>query len=463
MSDSERAEQSSASARSTHVVHLIPASWPDVAARVAPLVARVDRALAAVQVLVLVPTGDDATELLREVLALSAAADVRVAPLAAPRRAKRLAAAAATPQVVIGTVDTVSALIKASALPLTSVSALLLGAADELESSEATLEQVLAELPKGAARLLTAATATSFVERIMERHMHGARRVSAAPVDAAVASAARTVEIRNVTATAPAAALGDVLEGVDAPITVVVPADARRALAVRATLDTLGYGAESPLVRVAADGATAGATLVILVGAPSAVVLAKVLATPAARTVALVTARERASLAAAAPSTTLTTFSASTALAEASAAEERQREQIRRVIREGLPSREMLALEPLLSEFDPLTLAGAALVLYERAQVVARKTAELRPATPAPAMGERPRERSPRGSPPSRDGGFSRGPRKFDGPPREGGFKRSADDRGRPPRGRDGPAGERGGSRPPFKPRPKPTRGRDDR
>ena len=118
VSDSERAEQTSASARSTHVVHLIAASWPEVAARVAPLVARVDRALSAVQVLVLVPTGDDATELMREVAALSAAANIRVAPLAAPRRARRLAAAAGTPQVVIGTVDTVSALIKAG---LTSV------------------------------------------------------------------------------------------------------------------------------------------------------------------------------------------------------------------------------------------------------------------------------------------------------------------------------------------------------
>src|SRR3989338_7594274 len=93
VSESERAENSWASARSTHVAHLIPAAWPEVAARIAPLVARVDRALPAVQVLVLVPAAGDATELLREVAGLEVARDVRMAPLAAPRRAKRLTGA----------------------------------------------------------------------------------------------------------------------------------------------------------------------------------------------------------------------------------------------------------------------------------------------------------------------------------------------------------------------------------
>ena len=472
MSEPERAESTSTSARSLHVVHLIPVSWPEVAARIAPLITRVDRTVAAVQVLALVPTGDDASELMREVLALDAARDVRIAPLSAPRRSRRFAtlAASATPQVVIGTIETVGALIKSSALSLSAVSAVLLGAADELESDEATLEQVLAELPKGAARLLTAATATPFVDRIMERHMHGARRVSAAPVDPAVASATRSIEVRAVSAAAPAAGLGDVLESVDALTVAIVPADARREHAVRASLAVLGFGADSALVRVVPDGATGGAPLVVLVGSPSVTVLAAVLASPLGRTIALVTARERATLAAAAPSARMVTFTPASALSDAAAAEERQREQIRRVIRDGLPSREMLALEPLLSEFDPLVLAGAALQLYERTRESARKSAEVRPAAAASApsersserSSERPRERSPRGSGPPREGGFSRAPRKFDGPSRGGGFSRGPDDRPRPPRDRDGPSSSRGGPRPPFKPRPKPTRGRDD-
>lgn len=472
MSDPERAESPSASARSMHVAHLIPVSWPEVAARIAPLIARVDRDVASVQVLALVPTADDVAELMREVSALGTAADVRVAPLAAPRRSRRLAAAL-TPQVVIGTPETVSALIKASALSLGAVSAILLGAADELERNEATLEQILAEVPAGAAKLLTAATATAFIDRVMEQYMHGARRVMAAPVDASVAVNARSIEVRAVSAASPAAALGDVLESIDAPNVAIVPADARRETAVRAVLATLGFGVDSKLVRVAMDGSTGGAPLVVLVGPPSAAVLAAMLAGPAARTIALVTTRERSTLAAAAPSATLVTFAPSTALSEAAMEEERQREQIRRVIREGLPSREMLALEPLLTEFDPLVLAGAALHLYEQARSSARKQSEVRPAA-APSSGEKPRERSPRGSPPSREGGFSRGPRKFDGPPREGGFSRGPrkfdgpprgrgpDDRPRPPRDRDGPSSR--GPRPPFKPRPsRPDRPRDDR
>ena len=471
MSESERAENTSASARSTHVAHLIPPAWPEVAVRIAPLVARVDRNLDAVQVLVLVPTASDAAELLREVTALEVAQQVRVSPLASPKRAKRLAAA--TPQVVIGTTAVVSALIKASALSLGHVSAVLLGAADELEAEEAAVEQLLAEVPKGTVTHLTATTATPFVERMMERHMHGARRVTAAPVDQLVALAAIAIEVRTVSAGAPASALGDVLEAIDAPSVAIVPADERREAAARAALATLGYGAGSKLARVATDGATGGAALVVLVGPPKASVLATMLAKPPARTVALVTSRERATLAAAAPSAVLTTFSPASALGEAAAAEDRQREMIRRVIRAGLPAREMLALEPLLSEFDPLVLAGAALLLYERAQaatqVLAKKTADaVRAAAPvarADTRSDSPRDRAPRES------------RSFDGPPRG---KRPDDrgarpsfgdrDRGGPPRGRSsapsrgfgGPprsaGGTGGGARP-----PRPPRGRDDR
>lgn len=477
MSESERAENPSATARSTHVAHLIPAAWPEVAARIAPLVARVDRASDAIQVLVLVPTASDAAELLREVTALDVAQDVRVSPLASPRRAKRLAAT--TPQVVIGTTTVLSGLIKASAVSLGQVSAVLLGAADELEADEATLEQLLAEVPKGAVKLLTAATVTPFVERVMERHMHGARRVTAAPIEPVVANATIAIEARTVSAGAPASALGDVLEALDAPSVAIVPADARREAAARAALTTLGYGADSKFVRVVADGATGGAALVVLVGPPRAGVLAAILAAPPAKTVALVTARERTTLAAAAPSAHLTTFSPASALGEAAAAEDRQREQIRRVIRDGFPSREMLALEPLLGEFDPLVIAGAALHLYERAQaganVMARKAAEsVRPAAPkadapreripregksfdGPPRGKRPDDRGARpsfgdrdrGGPPRGRSGPSRG---FGGPPRSsgGGFRRD-DDRSGPPRGA-------GGSRP-----PRPPRGRDDR
>ena len=488
MSDPERAENSSASTRSTHVAHLIPAAWPEVSARIAPLVARVDRAVSAVQVLVLVPTASDAAELLREVVALDVAQDVRIAPLASPRRARRLAGAAA-PQVVIGTVAVISALIRTSSIALDQVTAVLLGAADELEAEEAALEQLLAEVPRAAVKLLTAAAATPFVERIMERHMHGARRVTAAPVDPAVAEAAVAIEVRTVSPGAPAAALADVLENVDAPSVAIVPADSRRETAARAVLASLGYDAESALVRMAPDGVTGGATLVVLLGPPRPAVLAALLAARPGRMVALVTARERSTLAAVAPAAVLTTFSPASALGEAAAAEDRQREQIRRVIRDGLPSREMLALEPLLADFDPLVLAGAALHLYERAQaaaqVMARKAADsARPAaTAAATAAAAPRADRARERPPREEGGLRREGRSSEGPPRgkppgdRGGRPSFGDrDRSGPPRERSGPPRERSGpprdrsgpprGRPGASRGPRPSggsRGRDDR
>ena len=90
MSDSERAENPSASARSTHVAHFMPPAWPIVASRLAPLIARVDRDAEAVQVLILVPTAPDATALFRALSDLNVAETASIALLATPRRSRRL-------------------------------------------------------------------------------------------------------------------------------------------------------------------------------------------------------------------------------------------------------------------------------------------------------------------------------------------------------------------------------------
>ena len=67
MSESDRATP--ARARSSNVAYLVPATWTEIATRVAPLVARVDHAAAGPQVLVLVPSEADAIEILRGVRA----------------------------------------------------------------------------------------------------------------------------------------------------------------------------------------------------------------------------------------------------------------------------------------------------------------------------------------------------------------------------------------------------------
>lgn len=390
MSDTERAPSSAS--RSTHIVVLAPASWREVAARIAPALARVDATVAAVQALVLVPTAADASDFARELLAggpgTNASQPGWVAPLAGTRSARRLLAAA-VPPVAVATAGVVVGLLRASAIALDAVGGVAICAADELERDDDALAQVLSEVPRSAARVLTAARPTPFVEQVIERHLHGARRVSAAAEPGA--AVATTIEVVPVSSAAPAAALGEVLEAVDAPSVAVVPADARRESAVRDALDALGLASRTNYVRVSGDGDTAGAALVVLAGVPAVATLARAWAAPPARAVALVTARERAALAHAAPSAPLVAFRAGTARLEAEAVEAQLRDRIRGVLLDGLPAREMVALEPLLADHDSLAVAGALVRLYERERDAARR---LRDAQPAPGLA-RPRRDAP--------------------------------------------------------------------
>jgi hypothetical protein len=453
VSESDRAAP--ARARSSNVAYLVPSTWAEIAARVAPLVARVDHAAAGPQVLVLVPSESDATELGRALAALPAAAGSRIAPVATPRRAKRLVATEA-PHVLIGTPAAVSALIAASAVRLEHVAGVVVAAADDLERDAALVEQVLAEIPRDAARHLTAATATEFVERLLTAYMHGARRIL--PTEAvAAAGHALPIEVRVVSAGAAATGLGEVMEDVDAPSVAVVAADERHAAAVRDELATLGLGGAA-FVREAADGQTQGAALAILVGAPTSAVVDAVYAAAPARIVALCTVRERATLAS--RGYTVGPWRPAATLADAAQAEEARREELRRVLRGGLPTREMLALEPLLADYDALAIAGAALALLDRTRESARREA---PARPKPDRAPREAPRDDRGPRPPRDRD-DRGPRmrdRDDRPPRS----RDRDDRGPRPRGdRDsrGPRFDRGaGGGRPFNRDRRPPGGRD--
>ena len=111
--------------------------------------------------------------------------------------------------------------------------------------------------------------------------------------------------------------------------------------------------------------------------------------------------------------------------------EEAVREELRAVLAQGVPSREVLSLEPLLREYDAAELAAAALHILERERAQ-RRAAEVNPTPPArprPTDGDRPHDRD-RG----RDRDRDRDRDKDRGRDREGARGRSFD-RGRPNRG----------------------------
>lgn len=415
MSDSERA--STGTARSNHIAVIGAVAWRDVAARLSPALARVDAASPSAQCLVLAPTATDVVDLAGELSLHLAPRAVRVAPLATPRLARRVVGVAHA-QVLVATPEGAAALIGASALALGDLAGVGICAADEMEPAGAALDQVLAEIGKSATKVLTAGRTTAFVDRVLEGHLHGARRVTAAIDPAAVTLP--QVEIVAVTSGAPLAALADVLEAADAPSAGILPADARRADAAREALARLGHAADSPLARLVEPGTASKSSLLVLAGAPSRDAIAAACATPPARVVALVTARERASLAATLPGTRVVPFALAAARAEAMTQETQLRDRLRAMLGEGLPAREMLALEPLLADADALAVAGALLRLYERERDALRRMREAKVEAGArPRADDRPagkpdRER-PRGFDRERPRGLDRErPRKFD-------------------------------------------------
>ncbi len=429
--------------RSAHVAHFLPPDWARIARIAAPALERVPRDLGAPGLLVVVPDSGATVALARALAALPVAEGHRiVAVTSAPRGKRLLAGAPAT--VVVGAPSALAPLLAASALKLGQVGTLLLACADDLDADDPELGALITEVPKTAARLLTALEPTAAVEQLLERHLHRARRVidEAAPASEATPPALRYLAVTG----SPVEALPSLLDETDAPTTTIVAADPAQIAAARSLLSALGYE-EGPLARFSDGAVEANTTLVVFLGVPSSAQWARAIAATPAQLVAIVTPRDRATLMHLAKPAPVRPFVMRATLAQARAAEARARAELRDVLAEGIPSREILSLEPMLVEHDGLEVAAAALRLLDRTRsaqaALVRETerrmrAELAAAAPAASSAPpRSRDDRPRGDRPPRPfspkGDRPRGPRRDDDRPRSG--PRRDDDRPRGPRG----------------------------
>lgn len=418
--------------RSAAAAYFLPPDWARVARLAVPALERLTPG-AGVQLLLVTPDTDATLELAQALAALPAAAGRRIVAATSAARASRLLAPG-TADVVIGSPAVLAPAVAATALKLGAVAQLGFVSADELDADEAALASVLAEVPKGAARWLTALEVTPGVEALLERHLHKARRIT----DDLIAAEGTALAVPVKVLVAPSTdgrALQGILDEIDAPSAVVLAADAAVAAAARRFAAAAGYG-ESALVQVVEDAVPSHAALVVLLGVPTASAWASVCAAQPAQVVAVIPARQRAALrrVVGAP---LAPFGASAAVARARSAEGRRRAELRAVLDAGLPAREVLALEPLLESYDGLEIAAAALRLWERAAAAAARVPE-RPAVTESAPA---RERDG-----GRDGGRDSGERRFDDRPR--GRDRDAGPRSGGARGGTGPRGEGRGDRP---------------
>ena len=224
---------------------------------------------------------------------------------------------------------------------------------------------MLAEVPKEASRVVVADRLTPEVEALVERHLRRASRQGIGDEDAAEASL--PIRYVNTTAAGRDTAFRRLLDELDPPSVIVLGSDSQAVDAARAAVASLGYEGDAT-IRVEGAPIEEQAALVVFYDLPlTAADVAKVAATEPAQVVALVTPRQVPAL------RRLTTgavepLDISRAAAKARSGEERLRSALRAELQNGFPAREVMALEPLLAEFDGIEIAAAALRLLERSR-----------------------------------------------------------------------------------------------
>ncbi len=373
-----------------HAVHVLPHAEFAMARILEPALDRITADADATQLLVITADTDSAVAMAAISRSLR---DRSVAPLVAitaAGRGARLLGSRVVPALA-GTASTLVALLRSSAVKLDGVRTVIIAWADELlEAREGeALEVVLAEIPKDASRIVVADHLTPDVEALIERHLRRASRQGIGAAETGPAS----LPIRYVSTT-PAgrhAAFRRLLDDLDPPSVIVLASDANTVEEARAAVASLGFEGNAS-VRVEGAPIEEQAALVVFYDLPiGANEVAKVEATAPAQVVALLTPRQVPAL------RRLTTgavepLDVSRAAAKARARDERLRAAIRAELQAGFPAREVMALEPLLSEFDGLEIAAAALRVLERNrsdESARRADAE----KPVPRPAERPADR----------------------------------------------------------------------
>ncbi|HUQ83685.1 MAG TPA: DbpA RNA binding domain-containing protein [Gemmatimonadaceae bacterium] len=429
-------ERESGIARSApHTIHVLPHSAAVIARFLGPALERVAADADATQLLVITPDADTTLAIAEAARTLSGGSGAPVVPLTSAPRGGRLLGSRVVPAIA-ATPSTLVSLLKSSSVKLAGVRTVVIAWADELTDAREseTLEIVLSEIPKEASRVVVADRMTPAVEALVERHLRRASR-QGTPADE---DATATVAIRYVITAESTrrSALRRLLDDLDPPSAIVV-ASTENEVEARSVVESLGYSSDT-LVRVATGPVEEQAALVVFYGLPpGADDVAKIGATEPAQVVALVAPRQVAAL------RRLTTgavepLDISQAAAKARSRDEKLRAALRTELLAGFPAREVMAIEPLLTEFDGLEIAAAAIRLIERERAEGRvrrveaerpveRTSE-RPTERAerserPERGDRPErsepsERSERAERPARDGG-ERSPTRS-----EGGFGR---------------------------------------
>jgi len=154
---------------------------------------------------------------------------------------------------------------------------------------------------------------------------------------------------------------------------------------LREVLDSLGHAGDDAGVRVTRGAPVIEADTLVLLDIPTREELRTVMGGATPTVIAIVQPRQLDTVRALAGGAPVTPLRASGASGRARKRVAALRSELRDVLSSGVPTHELLALEPLLDEYDGVEVAAAALRLLERerAKEVVRETAVSAPVTAA--------------------------------------------------------------------------------
>ena len=360
--------ESTGIARNQHVIYTLPHDAASAAQVLGPALERIDDSVPDTQLLIITADGESAVGIVGIIAGMLGDRAVRAVPVTSVRRAQRLTKDRPA-QVVAGAPAQLLALLQGASLKLAGVKSLVLAWADDIVATDASaeLEAVMGEVPRDAARTLVTSHSTPAVEALIERYLRRGRRAGTAESSDEVPSVA--IQYVSVSAGSRATALGRLLDELDpAGATVFVRSPESAAEAERA-LAAMGHRGEDATVRVTHGPATTDAPLMVLYDVPaSRAELREAIGPGDRQVVALARPRQLPLLRTLAAGGAVSALVLPEAIAAARSREERIRGELRQALSGGAPAREMLALEPLLAEFDGVELAAAALRLLEQAR-----------------------------------------------------------------------------------------------
>jgi ATP-dependent RNA helicase DeaD len=371
-------------ARSQNAVFVMPHDWTSIAQFLSPLVERIDEASRELQLVVITSDAEVAAAVTAAAVKLIDGRDIGIVAATSARRAARLIRIK-PPQVIATAPDTLLDLLKTASIKLDTLRTVCIAWADELVSTEAApaLETIMAEVPKEAARTVVTAELNPQVEELLERYARRAPRVA---TPSATEEIATSLEYVTVSSSARLTALRRLLDEADPQSAVVFTRDDASDLEVRNLLRALGYDGADAAIRTG-KSASPGTDLVVLFDLPASREELREASSSAKRSVALIQPRQLSSLRALAGGT-LKSITLPESAGRARARDTKMRDELRSLLASGQFGRELLALEPLLDDYDGIEIAAAALQLLERDRAERATAVTAAASAPAPRARE---------------------------------------------------------------------------